>query len=89
MVKVRLARFGGKMHPYYHIVVTDSENRRDGRFIERIGSYDPSKPMTDATLDTARLSYWVGQGAQLTESLAKVVRAKKKAAPAAAAGVAG
>lgn len=84
MVKVRLARFGGKMHPYYHIVVTDSENRRDGRFIERIGSYDPKKPMTDATLDDARLAYWVGKGAQLTTSLARVIRAKKKAATAVA-----
>ena len=79
MVKVRLARHGAKKHPYYHIVVTDSENRRDGRFIEQIGTYDPAKPMADARVDRTRLDYWLGVGARVTESLAKVLREHQKA----------
>ena len=48
MVKIRLARAGSKKRPFYHIVVTDKQNARDGRFIEQIGLYDPSKPDADA-----------------------------------------
>jgi len=84
MVKIRLARFGAKKHPFYHIVVTDSENPRDGRFLEQIGTYDPAKPMPSARVDRERLSHWVGRGAKLSETLAKVMREQAKA-PAAAA----
>jgi len=84
MVKIRFARFGAKKHPFYHIVVTDSENPRDGRFLEQIGTYDPAKPMTQAVLRRERLEHWLGRGAQLSESLAKVIREQAKApAPAA------
>ena len=87
MVKIRLARFGAKKHPFYHIVVTDSENPRDGRFLEQIGTYDPAKPMVQAVVDRTRLSHWLGRGAKLSESLAKVMREQAKvvdrAAPAA------
>jgi small subunit ribosomal protein S16 len=79
MVKIRFARFGAKKRPFYHIVVTDSENPRDGRFLEQIGTYDPSKPMTQAKVDRDRLSHWVGRGAKLSESLAKVMREQVKA----------
>lgn len=88
MVKIRFARFGAKKHPFYHIVVTDSENARDGRFIEHIGTYDPAKPMAQAVLERDRLEHWVGRGAQISESLQKVIRElvrAQKAAPAAAA----
>jgi small subunit ribosomal protein S16 len=83
MVKVRLARHGSKKRPYYHIVVTDSENARDGRFIEQIGTYDPRVPMADARVDRERLDYWLGVGAKPTESLARVLREHKKALDAA------
>lgn len=83
MVKIRFARFGAKKNPFYHIVVTDSENARDGRYIEHIGHYDPAKPMLQATVDRDRLTHWIGRGAQLSESLAKVLREQSKA-PAAA-----
>ena len=79
MVKIRFARFGAKKHPFYHIVVTDSENARDGRFLEQIGTYDPAKPMTKAVLKRDRLDHWVGKGAQLSVSLQKVVRELAKA----------
>jgi small subunit ribosomal protein S16 len=74
MVKIRLARFGAKKRPFYHIVVTDSENPRDGLFLEQIGTYDPKKPPAQAKLDRERLTHWIGRGAQLSETLAKVVR---------------
>lgn len=73
MVKVRLARAGSKKRPFYHIVVTDKENPRDGRFIESIGYYDPSRPITEAKVDRERLAHWVGRGAQVSERVGKVV----------------
>lgn len=79
MLKVRLARFGSKKRPYYHVVVTESESRRDGRFIEQIGTYDPSKPMTESRIDDMRLNHWTGMGAQVSETLAKVLRERAKA----------
>jgi small subunit ribosomal protein S16 len=84
MVKIRFARFGAKRRPFYHIVVTDSENPRDGRFIEQIGTYDPGKPMVQASVQRDRLDHWLGRGAQLSESLAKVIREQAKAAAPAA-----
>lgn len=83
MVKVRLSRFGAKKRPYYHIVVTDKQYSRDGRFIEQIGTYDPSAPIEAAKIDYDRLEYWKGVGAQLSERVSKVVKAHKKAQSAA------
>ena len=83
MVTIRLSRHGAKKHPFYHIVVTESESARDGRFIEHIGTYDPGKPMAQATIDNARLDHWVGVGAQISETLRKVLREKSKTAAAA------
>ena len=83
MVKIRFSRHGAKKHAFYHIVVIDSESARDGRFIEHIGTYDPAKPMGQARIERDRLTHWLGQGAQLSESLAKVLREQAKAVPAA------
>jgi small subunit ribosomal protein S16 len=82
MVTIRLSRHGAKKHPFYHIVVTESESARDGRFIEHIGTYDPGKPMAAATIDKMRLDHWIGVGAQVSPTLAKVLREKAKSAPA-------
>jgi small subunit ribosomal protein S16 len=85
MVKIRFARRGAKKHAFYHIVVTDSENPRDGKFIEQIGTYDPARPMTEARIDRIRLKHWLGVGAQVTVPLKKVLREQAKApAPAVA-----
>lgn len=73
MVKIRLARFGNKRRPYYHVVVTDSENPRDGRFLEQVGTYDPARPITDAKLDLSRIEHWLSVGAQASVRLNKVV----------------
>jgi len=85
MVKVRLARAGAKKRPYYHIVVTDKEKPRDGRFIEQIGTYDPSRPIGEASVNQARLDYWVGVGAQVSDRVRDVVKEHNEAVAAAAA----
>lgn len=79
MVTIRLSRHGSKKHAFYHIVVTDSENARDGRFIEQLGTYDPAKPMKDAKIDRARLDYWLSVGAQVSATLKRVLRDALKA----------
>ena len=68
MVRVRLSRGGGKKRPYYHIVVVDQKSKRDGKCIERIGSYDPNLE-TDKriTLKQDRLEHWINQGAQMSD----------------------
>ena len=67
MVRVRLSRGGGKKRPYYHIVVVDQKAKRDGKCIERIGSYDPNlESEKRITLKHDRLEHWVNQGAQMS-----------------------
>ncbi|PKL95467.1 MAG: 30S ribosomal protein S16 [Gammaproteobacteria bacterium HGW-Gammaproteobacteria-8] len=75
MVKIRLARGGAKKQPFYHIVVTDSRSRRDGRNIERVGFFNPVARGKDERLrvDQARVEHWVGQGAQLTDRVSQLV----------------
>ncbi|MGH7210134.1 MAG: 30S ribosomal protein S16 [Acetobacteraceae bacterium] len=73
-LKIRLARAGAKKRPYYHIVVADSRAPRDGRFIERLGSYNPMLPAEHedrVRLLDARIQHWVSQGALPTERVAK------------------
>ena len=68
MVRVRLSRGGGKKRPYYHIVVVDQKSKRDGKCIERIGSYDPNlENEKRITLRQDRLEYWLNQGAQMSD----------------------
>jgi small subunit ribosomal protein S16 len=73
-LKIRLARAGAKKRPYYHIVVADSRSPRDGRLIERVGSYNPMLPAEHedrVRLVTERLTYWVGEGAVATDRVAR------------------
>ena len=68
MVRVRLSRGGDKKRPYYHIVVVDQKSKRDGKCIERIGSYDPNlENEKRITLKQDRLEYWLNQGAQMSD----------------------
>ena len=88
MVVIRLARGGAKKRPFFNVVVTDSRNPRDGRFIERVGFYDPKAPEGRESLrfDLARLQHWQGQGAQVSDTVARLVKQfSKAAAPTAAA----
>ena len=73
-LKIRLARAGAKKRPYYHIVIADSRSPRDGRFIERVGSYNPMLPAEHddrIRLQTERLTHWLSNGAVATERVAK------------------
>ena len=76
MVVIRLARGGAKKRPFYKLVVADSRRARDGRFIERIGFYDPKAPegRERLRLDRERLAYWTGKGAQLSDTVARLVK---------------
>ena len=73
-LKIRLARAGAKKRPYYHIVVADSRSPRDGRFIEKIGSYNPMLPSEHADrvrLQGERIKHWMDHGALATDRVAK------------------
>lgn len=82
MVVIRLARGGSKKRPFFNIVATDSRNRRDGRFIERVGFYNPLASDKEEGLRVAqdRLAYWQGVGAQLSPTVARLVKQAGKAA---------
>ena len=64
MVKLRLTRIGGKKRPFFRVVATDSRAKRDGRFIEILGTYDPVKNPPDVHLNMERIKYWLSVGAQ-------------------------
>ncbi|MFO8023964.1 30S ribosomal protein S16 [Thiohalophilus sp.] len=82
MVTIRLARAGAKKRPFYHIVVTDSRNRRDGSYIERLGFFNPVATGNEVrlNLDNERISHWLGKGAQASERVSKLVKEKEKSA---------
>jgi small subunit ribosomal protein S16 len=82
MVVIRLARGGAKKRPFYNIVVADARERRDGRFIERVGFYNPMAAGAEQPLRVAldRVSHWAGVGAQLSPTVARLVDQAKKAA---------
>ena len=69
MVKIRLRRMGAKKAPYYRIVVADSRNPRDGRFIEELGVYDPMADGEKIKVDLERAKYWISNGAQPTDTV--------------------
>jgi small subunit ribosomal protein S16 len=76
MVVIRLARSGAKKRPFFNMVVTDSRNRRDGRFVERVGYYNPKATVNEKGLfvDADRLAFWQGKGAQLSPTAARLVK---------------
>ena len=76
MVVIRLSRGGSKHRPFYNVVVADSRNRRDGRFIERVGLYSQvaNEKQERVRLNNDRLNHWVSQGAQLSDAVAKLVK---------------
>ncbi len=82
MVVIRLARGGAKKRPFYNVVVADSRERRDGRFIERLGFYNPMAGGAEQPLRLSldRVTYWAGVGAQVSPAVARLVEQAKKAA---------
>ena len=69
MVKIRMKRMGMKKEPFYRIIVTDSRNARDGRFIEEVGYYDPLTEPATLKINEERAKYWIGTGAQPTDTV--------------------
>ena len=82
MVTIRLARGGAKKRPFYSIVVTDSRNARDGRFIERVGFFNPVSRGQEERLrlNMERLAYWISNGAQASDRVAQLVKEAQKSA---------
>jgi len=81
MVTIRLARGGAKKRPFYHLNVTDSRNARDGRYIERLGFFNPVARGNEQRLqiDLERTQYWVGQGAQVSDRVGQLLKEAAKA----------
>jgi len=79
MVVIRMARGGARNRPFYHVVVADSRMPRDGRFIERIGYYNPKATGNDTRFRIAldRVAHWVGQGAQPSDAVRKLIKRGK------------
>lgn len=82
MVSIRLSRGGAKNRPFYHVVVTDSRNGRDGRYIERVGFFNPLARGKEERLrlDSERVEYWKANGAQPSDRVAKLIKDAVKAA---------
>lgn len=74
MIKIRLARHGAKKRPFYRIVIANAEAPRDGSFIEKVGTYDPVANPAKINLNTERIQYWLGQGAQPTDTVANILK---------------
>ncbi len=78
MVKIRLQREGKKKAPFYHIVVADSRSPRDGRIIEKIGSYDPMTKPSTVVLDNEKVAKWIKNGAKPTDTVKKLIENTNK-----------
>jgi len=84
MVTIRLSRGGAKNRPFYHVVVTNSRSSRDGRYIERVGFFNPLARGNEERLrlDDERVAYWQANGAQPSDRVAKLIKDARKAAAA-------
>lgn len=79
MLMIRLARIGKKKHPYYRVVVTEKARPRNGRFVEIVGTYDPSKKPATVTLVEERVQYWLSKGAQPSDTVRSFLHNRKPA----------
>lgn len=77
MLAIRLARFGKKKMPCYRVVVTDKRRPRNGRFVEVVGTYDPLKKPAEIKLDAERIKYWIGCGAQPSDTVRSFLQSQK------------
>ena len=73
-VRLRLARGGAKKRPFYRIVAADTRSPRDGRFLEKLGTYNPNTDPSTVKLDMPRVEYWLGTGAQPSETVARLIK---------------
>ena len=79
MVKLRMARHGAKKSPFYRLVAVDERKRRDGRFLEQLGHYDPMRDPADIKVDVERVDWWLAHGAALSVTASKVVKQARQA----------
>ncbi len=77
MVSIRLARIGKKKKPFYRVVVIEKRNSRNGRFVEIVGTYDPLKNPAEIKLEAERIKFWLGQGAQPSDTVRSFLRRQK------------
>ncbi len=80
MVAIRLTRQGSKDRPYYKVVVVDSRKRRDGRYIEQIGSYNPMEDGENYSIDLEKVDSWIAKGAQTSDTVSQLVKKARKQA---------
>ncbi|MBQ9953982.1 MAG: 30S ribosomal protein S16 [Eggerthellaceae bacterium] len=78
MIKIRLARHGAKKRPYYRIVVANAQARRDGRFIEEVGRYNPCTEPAMVKCDMEKVDKWIANGAQPTETVARLLKSARE-----------
>jgi small subunit ribosomal protein S16 len=81
MLAIRLRRTGSTKRPYYRVVVADSREPRDGRFVEVLGHYDPRRDPAVVKIDADRAQYWIGKGARASDTGRSLLKKNKKAAP--------
>ena len=77
MLMIRLSRFGKRKKPFYRVVVIESSKARNGRVVESIGTYDPLKKPAEIKLDTDRVKYWMGNGAQPSDTVRSFLKQQK------------
>jgi small subunit ribosomal protein S16 len=77
VLAIRLSRFGKKKKPFYRVVVTEKTRPRNGRFVEIVGTYDPLKKPAEVKLDADRIKYWLGCGAQPSDTVRSFIRNQK------------
>ena len=81
-VKIRLARYGAKKKPFYRVIATDTRSPRDGRFLEVLGTYDPRNKTAGVNLNLEAIRTWVSRGAEMSDSVRRIMRHSKDAAAA-------
>jgi len=79
VLMIRLSRIGKKKHPFYRVVVTEKTRPRNGRFVEIVGTYDPSKKPAAVVLNQERVKYWISKGAQPSDTVRSFLRNRKPA----------
>ena len=82
MVRLRLTRLGAKGKPFYRIIAADSRSPRDGRFIEQLGHFNPMTEPNDLKVDLERVDYWIGVGAQPSDTVSSLISKARKASEA-------
>ena len=85
MLAIKLMRMGAKKSPSYRIVVKEKQSKRDGAYLEKLGTYNPTRNPAEIKLDLNRVNYWIEKGAQPTDTVNRLIKASAKAANAAAA----